>query len=132
MRVRSVSRSEYTGRLRDHRCEASVIAFPNSPPFDPRPIFHSTAGEDGRNFGLFADTRTDELLDAFDAARSPARRHELAVDLAERLRETYPVTFTFRPHRSVLLRDTIRGVRISGSSIDERSLWLAGPRGGAR
>lgn len=45
MRVRSVSRSEYTGRLRDHRFEASVIAFPNSPPFDPRPIFHSTAGE---------------------------------------------------------------------------------------
>jgi ABC-type transport system substrate-binding protein len=132
MRVRSVSWSEYTGRLRDHRFEASVIAFPNSPPFDPRPIFHSSAAEGGRNFGVFGDPRTDKILDALDEARSAPRRRELAVELAERLRATYPVTFTFRPYRSVLLRDSIRGVRIRGAWIDERTLWIDQPRRGAR
>jgi hypothetical protein len=42
------------------------------------------------------------------------------------------MTFTFRPFRSVLLRDTIRGVRVRGAQIDERGLWLAAPGGGAR
>ncbi|MBW2276112.1 MAG: hypothetical protein JRF63_01390 [Deltaproteobacteria bacterium] len=132
MRLRSISWSEYTGRLRDHRFEVSVITFPNAPPFDPRPIFHSTAAADGRNFGSFVDPRTDEILDGLAAAHTKAARQELAAGLAARLREVYPVTFTFRPYRSVLLRDSIRGVRIRGAWIDERSLWLAEPSGGAK
>lgn len=132
MQLRTVSWSEYTGRLRDHRFDVSVIAFPNAPPFDPRPIFHSASADDGRNFGLYSDPRTDEIIDALDAAWSPDLRRRLSADLARRLRETHPATFTFNPYRSVLLRDSIRGVRVDRGWIEERSLWLAEPGGGPR
>jgi len=132
MRVRSISWSEYTGRLRDHRFEVSLITFPNPPPFDPRPIFHSTAAADGRNFGVFSDPRTDELLDEWAAARTGEERQRLDGELANRLREAYPVTFTFRPYRSVLVRDSIRGIAVRGAWIEERGLWLARPAGGSR
>jgi ABC-type transport system substrate-binding protein len=130
MRVGPASWSVFTGRLRKHLFAASVITFTNSPPFDPRPLYHSTSGAAGRNFGLFADERTDALLDTLAVTQVPQRRRELAQELSERLAAEQPVTFTFRPHRSVLLRDTIRGVRIRDGWIDERFLWLAPGDGG--
>jgi ABC-type transport system substrate-binding protein len=132
MRVRSVSWSNYTGRLREHVFEAAVITYPNAPPFDPRPIFHTSGAAEGRNFGQFSDPRTDEILDALEAAEKKELQRELTTELAARLREAYPVTFTFRPYRSVLVRDSIRGVRIRDGWIDERSVWLAEPNGGAK
>jgi peptide/nickel transport system substrate-binding protein len=125
MRVGAVSYSVYTGRLRKHRFDASVISFPNRRPFDPRPLFHSAAAEAGLNFGLWSDPVADEILDAMSQERSPAVRLERAQALTERLAREHPVSFTFRPYQSVLIRESLRGVRIRDGWIDERALWWA-------
>jgi peptide/nickel transport system substrate-binding protein len=130
MRVSTVSWSAYTERLRKHRFDASVIAFPNRHPFDPWSLFHSAAAASGRNFGRFADPAVDELLERLREATAPEARRALIEQIDEHLRTLQPFTFTFRPRRTLLVRDTIRGVRVRDGWIDERALWVAATPGG--
>jgi peptide/nickel transport system substrate-binding protein len=128
-RVAAVGWGVYTDRLRAHRFDAAVVTMSNARPFDPRALYRSGAEASGRNFGAFGDRRVDAALDEFAAARAPARREELKDRITELLIEDQPMTFAFRPGEAMLVRDTVRGVRIRDEGLDERTLWLARAKG---
>jgi peptide/nickel transport system substrate-binding protein len=130
-RVAAVGWGVYTDRLRAHRFDAAVVTASNARPFDPRALYRSSAEASGRNFGAFEDHRVDSALDELAAATSPARREELKDRITELLVEDQPMTFAFRPGEAMLVRDTVRGVRIRDEGLDERALWLDRAKGGA-
>ena len=122
-RVAALGWGAYTSRLHAHRFDAAVVTFSNARPFDPRRLFHS-AEASGLNFGAFAEREIDAALDELSAATVPERRAEIEARLTRLLGETQPMTIAFRPAEAMLVRDTVRGVRIRGERLDERALWI--------
>jgi peptide/nickel transport system substrate-binding protein len=131
LRLAAVGWGVYTDRLRAKRFDAAVVSASNAEPFDAGALFHSRAAESGRNFGGFADPRVDAALDALAAAADPAEGAALRERLAAILGELEPITFAFAPGEEILVRASVRGIRIRDEWLDERSLWLDRPGGGA-
>lgn len=129
--IASVGWGVYTDRLRTHRFDAAVVTTPNARPFDPRALFHSAASASGSNFGAWADPGMDAALDGLAGAATAAGRERFRREVEALLEAGEPVTFAFRPGEAMLVRRSVRGVRVRGEWLDERRLWLAPGDGAA-
>lgn len=127
--VLPVSWGVYTDRLRKHAFDASIISVSNRPPFDPRLIFHSRAINTGRNFGMFANRRVDELTERLAGPHSASFLSSVREELRHEILNEQPLTFTFRPLASVLVRDGIEGISVRDGWLFEPKLYLTGKFG---
>jgi ABC-type transport system substrate-binding protein len=131
MHIATVSYETYLNRLKAHSFDASVISVSTDALFDPIPFFHSQAIDNNRNFGSFSSAEADALLDGFRDALTSENRLAYVQKIATMLRKEHPMTFTFRPHASAIIKNEIQGVVIRDGWFDERFLWRSEPTPGA-
>lgn len=72
--------------------------------------FHSKGAEGGLNWGRFADSRVDELIDAINAGGEAADLEARFHELQQRLHEQQPVTLLYQGTRLVGVRKPLTGL----------------------
>ena len=131
MHITTASFETYLESLRTHSFDASVIAISTSTLFDPVPLFHSRFADGGRNFGSFSSAKLDALLNKMTDAKTEDELSVSMREIASLLRKEHPMTFTFRPHASALIKNSVQGVVIRNGWFEERFLWLSPSASGA-
>ncbi len=122
MQIVKVSQGAFVSRLREGRFDVAGLSILVRPVFDAWSLLHSEAIGVLDNFGGFRDRKMDELLDSLQVEAALSRRRVLMDAIGRRIRNKQPLTFTFRPYESLLVRDTLEGIVLRDGWIEEREL----------
>ena len=125
MQIITVNRSSYERKLKEGRFDAAVVSLEIKPKFSGWSLFHSDAIGGGENFGSFSDPGVDALIDELQLTQLEERRKELIKALTSKLRILQPMSYTFVPQRSYLVRDGIAGIRMRNGWFEQSSIrWV--------
>jgi peptide/nickel transport system substrate-binding protein len=128
MQILKVSRGAFVGRLEEGRFDVAGLSILARPMFDAWSLLNSGAIGSLDNFGSFRDAEMDEMLDALQTETDQRARDALMNRISRRVRRLQPVTFTFRPYETVLVRNTISNLILRDGWFEERQLRIGGGR----
>jgi peptide/nickel transport system substrate-binding protein len=123
MRISTVSRGAFFGRLFASRFDVAVVSVRISGHFDAWSLFHTARGVTA-NFGGFSNPGVDALLDRLQFETDSTMRINLLDTLRRRLIQRQPLTFTFRPYATAVARFHLGGVTFRDGWIDVSALFI--------
>jgi peptide/nickel transport system substrate-binding protein len=125
MKIEKLAWEAFRDRRKKHGFEAAMgsLQFDLTP--DRFSLYHSTATEDGFNYGGFSDPEVDHLLEAGRTTIDPAARREIYDSLQRRLDDLQPISFLFQFAQPNLHDADLQGVAASPVGLYQ---FAPGPR----
>lgn len=125
MKVEKIAVDAFNQRRKTHAFHAAMgaIAFDQTP--DRYDLYHSSAKENGYNYGSFSDAEVDRLLEDGRTTVEPEARHAIYNRLQKRLDDLQPIAFLFQFAQPVLHDPDLQGVVPSAVGVYQ---FMPGPR----
>jgi peptide/nickel transport system substrate-binding protein len=109
-RIERIEWNAFRERRDAHRFEAATTAFSFTPSPDQFELYHSSASSWGNNYGSFADSEVDQLLETGRTAKDPAERRAIYYRLQRRLLEQQPIGWLWHFATPLLHDARLQGV----------------------
>jgi peptide/nickel transport system substrate-binding protein len=95
MTERVIEASLMADTMKQHRFDASALAFTFDLVADPYPVYHSSAANNGMNLANFKNAESDRLLEQARSEFNDEKRKQLYWQWQELIQDQQPVTFLF-------------------------------------
>jgi peptide/nickel transport system substrate-binding protein len=113
MEIEKLEPRAFYERRRAHQFQATMSSFLLTPAPDQFELYHSSARENGMNYGGFSDPEVDRLLEEGRRTFEPSRRKAIYSRLQRRLHELEPISCLFHWVSPVLYDARLRGIELS-------------------
>jgi peptide/nickel transport system substrate-binding protein len=111
MTERVIEASLLAETLKQHRFDASALAFTFDLVQDPYPGWHSSSANNGQNFENFKNAESDRLLEQARLEFDSEKRRQIYWQWQELIQEEQPVTFLFYSEDSAAFSKRFQNVQ---------------------